>query len=82
MNKGILKNRMATLGIQPAQVAQMLAPNVGMDAHQLQRAIESDDAKSLSFLEKMAKDIADRNPQLARRLAQLSGVPYPFPGSR
>ena len=80
MNKGILKNRMATLGIHPSQVAQALAPTVGMDAQQLQRAIESDDAKSLSFLEKMAKDIADRNPQLARRLAQLSGVPYPFSG--
>lgn len=80
MNKGILLNRMKALGINPAQVAQQLAPETGMDAQQLQRAIENDDAKSLSFLEKRAAEIARRNPQLARRMAQLSGVPYPFSG--
>lgn len=52
------------------------------DSGQIQRALETGDGKGLSFVPKLAEDIARRNPQMAAQVSQMLGVRNPFSGSR
>lgn len=52
------------------------------ESGQIQRALETGDGKGLSFVPKLAEDIARRNPQMAAQVSQMLGVKNPFSGSR
>lgn len=47
------------------------------NAEQIQRAIENNDEKGLSFVPKLAAELAERHPEMARRAAAMFGRHLP-----
>lgn len=61
---------MQNTGMNSAYMAQNLA-QYG-DPQEIQRAIDSGDTKALSFIEKAARDIQQRKPQLFSQVQQMT----------
>lgn len=52
------------------------------NADAILRALESNDEKGLCFVPKLAKELAEKNPEMARRAAAAFGANRQFPPGR
>jgi hypothetical protein len=64
--------------MSPQQIAQICEQNGCGDAASIQNAINSKDAKGLSFVQKRAKAIHDSNPAFFNAMCAQMGVKNPF----
>lgn len=64
--------------MSPQQIAQICEQNGCGDAASIQNAINSKDAKGLSFVNKRAKAIHDSNPAFFNAMCAQMGVKNPF----
>lgn len=78
MKENVFTNMLPGAGMTPQQVAQMLASRGCGDADAILKGIENKDEKALSFLPKMAKEIAEKNPALFNSMCAKFGVKNPF----
>lgn len=47
------------------------------DAEAIRRAIENNDEKGLAFVPKLAQELAEKHPDMARRAAAMFGRQFP-----
>ena len=78
MKENVFTNMLQGAGMTHQQVAQMLASKGCGDADAILKGIENKDEKALSFLPKMAEEIAKKNPVLFNSMCARFGVKNPF----
>lgn len=73
----MLEGTLRMLGFDIRAMSQELERLGYGDAAQIQRAIESGDEKGLAFVPKLAQELAEKHPDMARRAAAMFGKQFP-----